>query len=238
VLTLLLGLLLPALSSMRLSGRATLCRSNLRYMVNATLMYANIHQAYPPAAMLRMIDGAPARVEWDWITRPSGELVGPGPLWSYAEGPGEVLQCPEFFGNSNAPGSPYTGYNYSPYLGGEQGLIPPYQFYPGTRPHAVDRPSSTAMFGLGGLSTGANKFMRAPLHNEISGLFLGGSAIYAGGQAYDRYRGVTFVAWVDGHVSTHNRPEEGEKATPALLELMGYPRNGFLSENNDAYRPR
>lgn len=237
VLTLLVGILLPVLSGVRLTGRATLCQNNLRHMVNAALMYSNIHQAYPPAVTIQIIDGAPALVAWDWITRPDGELVGPGRLWEYADSPDEVMQCPEFFGNSNAPGNPYTGYNYSPYVGGEQQQGPPYTFHRGTRPHTVSRPSSCAMFGLGEYSTGANKFMRAPLHNEISTLFLGPMTVYSGGQAFSRYGGQTFVAYVDGHVRSHSRPEEGELATPEFLEQMGFPRNGFLSEDNAAYRP-
>lgn len=237
VLTLLLGMLLPALSGVRLAGRATLCQSNLRHMVNASMMYANIHQEYPSALTIQMIGGAPAIVSWDWITRFDGELVGPGPLWEYTENPGEVMQCPEFFGNSNSHGDPYTGYNYSPYIGGEQAMTPPYRFYRGVRPHTVSRPSSCAMFGLGGYRSGANKFMRAPKHNDMSDLSLPPMVLYSGGQAYDRYRGVSFVAYVDGHVGSHNHPEQGEDATSELLEQMDFPRNGFLSENNDTYRP-
>lgn len=238
VVSLLLGMLVPALSSVRLTGRAALSQNNLRHMVNASLMYANIHQAYPPAVTVQMVDGAPAIVAWDWITRFDGERVGPGPLWAYSDSPGEVMQCPEFFGNANAAGNPFTGYNYSPYIGGEQLQGPPYTFHRGTPPHAVSRPSACAMFGLGEYSAGANKFMRAPQHNELSSLFLGPMTIYSGGQSFDRYGGRTFVAYVDGHVDSRNRPEEGDSATPELLEQMGFPNNGFLSEGNAAYRPR
>jgi prepilin-type N-terminal cleavage/methylation domain-containing protein len=238
ILSLLLGMLVPALSSVRTGGRATLCRNNLRHMAVAAHAYSNIYHHYPPALSFRQIDGVWARVEWDWITTFTGELVGPGPLWQFTDNPGEVMQCPEFFGNANSPGNPYTGYNYSPYLGGEQQMSGSMKFHRGAAPHQVRRPSACAMFGLGEYSAGANKFMRAPLHNQLSTLTLPPGVIYAGGQAYSRYNGETFIAYADGHIGSHNRPEEGVNATPARLEIMGYPRNGFLSHDNAAYQPR
>ncbi len=76
--------------------------------------------------------------------------------------------------------------------------------------------------------------MRAPLGHE--GLDM--NAIYAGGQAF-RHTRSTIVAYVDGHVGSVVQPKKGLNATDDLLEqVMGYPDNGFLSDDDSAYDPR
>ena len=71
-----------------------------------------------------------------------------------------------------------------------------------------------------------------------AGFNIGLGAIYSGGQAF-RHAGTTSVAYVDGHVAAVHAPRRGELATPELLEtFLGYPDNGFLSDDNAAYDPR
>ena len=57
VVALLLGLLAPALSGVRASGRDTQCRSNLRQMAVAAQAYASIHDTWPAAFRHETVDG-------------------------------------------------------------------------------------------------------------------------------------------------------------------------------------
>ena len=76
--------------------------------------------------------------------------------------------------------------------------------------------------------------MRAPLNTVEGALF----RVYAGGQAF-RHAGATNVAFLDGHLAPVHRPRPGRLATDQLLEqTMGYPENGFLSDDDRAYDPR
>jgi prepilin-type processing-associated H-X9-DG protein len=62
--------------------------------------------------------------------------------------------------------------------------------------------------------------------------------VYAGASAF-RHRGQCNVAWLDGHVSLVDDPQQGVRATPALLKSpLDWPRNGFLSNDDSAYDPR
>ena len=63
------------------------------------------------------------------------------------------------------------------------------------------------------------------------------SMIYAGGQAF-RHDGTTNIACLDGHVAAVSRPKKGQSATEPLLQVMGFPKNGFLSDDDTAYDPR
>ncbi len=238
VIALLIGLALPALSGAGSAGRSALSQSNLRQMAIAAHSYANLHHRYPPAVQYAVVDGMMHSRAWDWETTFDGELIGPGPLWEFTDHPGRVMECPAYHGSANSPGDPHTGYNYSVYVGGEQVFNQNLTFYPGVNPNAVRRPSTCAMFGLGGYSSGANKFMRSPLHQSTDVLpALGLPEVYSGAQAF-RYRGRTLVAHVDGHVATKSEPYKGVNHTPDLLGQMGYPRNGFLSDDHSAYAPQ
>ena len=61
--------------------------------------------------------------------------------------------------------------------------------------------------------------------------------VYGGGQAF-RHGKATHVAYVDLHAAPIIGAYQGTYATDSLLELMGYPDNGFLSDDGRAYDPR
>ena len=233
----LLGLLAPALSSARARSRAARCQLNLKQMAAAAFAYAAVYDAFPVAIRYDNSSGVLRTIAWDWVAGAAGQPASPGALWGFANNPGDVQQCPECDGRANALGDPYTGYNYNTtYIGGEARF--PHAGWHAVRkgiaPHACARGHSCAMFGDGGYSGGANKFMRAPLDSEHIGL----DAVYAGGQAF-RHRGATNIAFVDGHVGSTREAHRGARATDALLnQYMAYPRNGFLSNDDSAYDPR
>lgn len=241
VLGMMLGLLLPVLAGVRSSGRAIQCQSNLRQMSRAAELYAAKYRAYPAALRYDNTGGVFKQIEWDWVSTLSGQLIGPGALWQFTDDPDHVMQCPQYHGNPGSPADPFTGYNYSTYIGGEQPFSPNpamTQVLDGAAPTQIRRPSMTAMFGLGGRATGTNKFMRSPVHHQHSQMQnLPLSALYSGGQAF-RYRGSTFVVYADGRIGSVEQPCEGPHATPQLLQqFMGFPRNGFLSDDAIAYAP-
>ncbi|NNF44238.1 MAG: DUF1559 domain-containing protein [Phycisphaerales bacterium] len=238
LVALLLGLLLPALGRVRAGARTTRCLSQLRQLSLAAQQYASVFSEWPAAVRYERAEGGPLeQVAWDWHTTFDGTLIGPGPLWAFTGDPDAVMQCPDYLGGTNFTADPFTGYDYNTsYIGDEERWAPDGagEVRRGVRPHACRR-SSCAMFGDGGWAGGTHKFMRAPMGPE------GDIAIqttYSGGQAF-RHLGSTNVAHVDGHVSVVGQAARGTRATDALLEgFLGYPGNGFLSDDDRAYDPR
>jgi prepilin-type processing-associated H-X9-DG protein/prepilin-type N-terminal cleavage/methylation domain-containing protein len=238
VIAALLGLMLPALAGVRTSSRTALCVSNLRQMAIAAQRYALEFQYFPPAIRYES-DGTVTKIAWDWVTK-DGAVVSPGSLWAFSDDPGRVQQCPGYHGPSNFSGDPHTGYNYNTtHVGGEGRFMESWgwvKFRPGVRYSACRRTATVAMFGDGGYTSGANKFMRSPLSSTKTYLDL--PEVYGGGQAF-RHQKATNVAYLDGHVGSVRDPFQGELATETLLaDVMDYPRNGFLSDDDRAYDPR
>ena len=155
------------------------------------------------------------------------------------------MQCPSFLGASTFGNDPATGYNYNTTYLGAEGRFPELgadgrwvdgwaNARRGVPPSQHRRPAETAMFGDAGWVGGANKFMRAPSGNVENDL----SVVYSGGQAF-RHSGCCNVVHLDGHVCACTMACEGEHASQPLLDqLLGYPLNGFLSDDDRAYDPR
>lgn len=230
VLTLLIAVLLPSLTRARDAARRAACQSNLRQIAHACHAYAaDYEDAFPIAQYLDL--HRQAFVAWDTIV----EFGDPAParaglIWEFADG-GAVQQCPAYDGPSFTQGDPFTGYNYNTtYIGRGQGEGP----YLGmgeapARRGQIRRTGATALFGDGGWSLGANKFMRAPLDEGVSE-----ETVFAGGQAY-RHRQQTNVAYVDGHAESTAARFVKPGAAPRGLEILGWPDNAFLSEDDSAY---
>jgi prepilin-type processing-associated H-X9-DG protein len=230
----LIGMLATALSNVAAGSRSARCQLNLRQMAVAAQNYAATFDWFPPAIRYENVGGVFHNVAWDWVTTFSNQVVSPGSLWSFTDQPDSVQQCPEFTGSSSF-GEPHSGYNYNTtYIGGESKFpnVGWDQFRPGVGPHACRRSARCAMFGDGGWKMGANKYMRAPLNTEGSL-----TTIYTGGQAF-RHGHATNIVFVDGHAGTADDPCQGQLATPQSLDLMDFPRNGFLSDDDGAYDPR
>ncbi len=237
ILSVLVGLLLPAIGSMKTAARQAQCQANLRQMAIAATAYTTIWDAYPAALRYEQVDGVAHRIAWDWVTTFSGQVIGPGALWQFSDNPDRVMQCPGYHGPSNFNGDPHTGYNYNTdYLAGEAAYV---EFgwdivRRGTPPHACRLPSRTAIFGLGGYSGGANKFMRSPDNPNNTDLW----SICSGAQAR-RYGDATNVAYLDGHVQSIELLHDGPGAdNEQLRDLLGAPENGFLTNDGSAYDPR
>lgn len=236
VVSALAGVSLVAMSGVQKSSRSIQCQVNLRQMAIAAHSYAALYNAFPPSVRYEN-EGTFLVVAWDWVQTMQEEVVAPGPLWAFTDDPQAVQQCPEYQGPSNFGADPFTGYNYNASFIGGHGPFPStnwQHFQSGVAPHRCNRAAACAMFGDGGWKGGANKFMRSPLDPHGLGL----PAIYSGGQAF-RHNHQTNVAYVDCHVDGANKPHRGMHATDDLLaQFLGYPANGFLSDDDRAYDPR
>lgn len=247
-LVLLASLLVPVVGGVRESGRGVECAVRLRQFAVAAIAYSGTYRGTFPAAILHEQTASGVRTTaWDFA-HGAGALQ-PGPLSLFTDSPFAMRQCPCCALPTATDDAPCTGFNYNTSFIGAEGAYPSVGedgvFRSGWRSarlgvpaSAHHRPSQTALFGDGGWSGGTNKFMRAP--EALVEMDLG--VVYAGAQAF-RHQGCTNVAWLDGHTSSVCSPCEGEHALTAsgaslLAQPLGWPRNGFLSQNNAAYDPR
>jgi len=248
-IALLLALAVPALNSAGTAARSARCTAQLRQLHAATVAYANVYTDRFPAAILHFTTPVGLRtVAWDATLEPAdggaSGAIGPGPLAVFLDTRDDQRQCPEFHGTGNFGADPFGGYNYNTTFIGAEGAFPYFgddgkivdgwaAARPGVPGALHRRPSETALFGDGGYGGGANRFMRAPGNSVEFNLGL----LYAGGQAFRHGDGCN-VVHLDGHCSTCRQPRRGVHATDALLGIMDFPRNGFLSDDDSAYDPR
>jgi prepilin-type processing-associated H-X9-DG protein len=228
IISLLIGLLLPALGVAQDAARRTQCLSNLRQLATAAHLYAANHHDYYPPAYYSASDGTTAfGYNWDFTTTldltTGARSIIPGLLWS-GQTNLRIQQCPSYDGRSMTAADPYTGYNYNTsYIGHGDSEVAPGVFVPPAKMSQVRKASETALFGDGQYASGANKYMRAPLPNPLDPH----SASFAGTQGY-RHRRQTNVAFCDGHAESRR-----ERFTAGNSNVV--PGTGFLSDDNSLY---
>ncbi|MDA0802509.1 MAG: type II secretion system protein [Planctomycetota bacterium] len=246
----LLGLLVPAVSGVRESSKSIDCATHLRGLGSAAAMYATTHREWYPAATMWL---PPSGGNSGWVLahwdqeRLSDGSWRPGTVARFLDAELRSFQCPCCL-EPSPEGEVATGYNYNTTFVGTEGFIPAPDGHGGwlsgwslarlgIRPGQARRTETCAMFGDGAWAGGTNRFMRAP-GNTVEGDL---STVYAGGQAF-RHLGATSVCWLDGHVSTVDVPHRGVHAGVAgdslVVDVLGAPRNGFLSDDDRAYDPR
>lgn len=240
----LLAIAVPAFGRLMSAARSSVCSSNLRQLHVATTAYANVHNGHLPAAVLHFVVPGGVRTEaWDAALLPGGTL-GDGPLSTFIDRVDGIRQCPEHHGPSNWGNDDFSGYAYNTSYLGAEGAFPYFDEHGtlvdgwkaarrGVPVGAQRRTAETALFSDAGFSGGANRFMRAPSNAVELNLGL----VYAGGQAF-RHGGGCNVVHLDGHCSVCEQPRRGMHATEPLLSILGYPHNGFLSDDDEAYDPR
>jgi prepilin-type processing-associated H-X9-DG protein len=245
IMTAMVGLLVPALGTVRSEARSSTCLSHLRHLGTGMTAYTSSYRGrFPPAIVYFVSNGGLVTHAWDFRHEADGS-VEPGALRGFTDRPEIVQQCPCCTESSTFGNDPATGYNYNTTYLGDEGRLPTL----GDDGRVIEgwqnarrgiplsrhrRTSTTAMLGDGGWSAGANKFMRAP-SNDIENDW---GTVYAGGQAY-RHSGRTNVAWLDGHLSSEPVAHDGPQADTAFAtDLLGSPANGFLSSDDSSYDPR
>ncbi len=238
VMTLLSGLLLPALRAARSQAWDGVCQSNLRQLVLAAQSYTGMNnEFFPPAYFRQRVDSKQISYAWDFTTWRDGPevTVRPGLLWM-GRTDAEVHQCPVFKGLSNTTADPYTGYNYNTsYLGRDETVSP----RASAKTTDVRRPMETVIFGDGEYAGGANKYMRAPYSNPREASF-SDAFRYAGVQGF-RHGGATNAAFCDGHVASLREVyTETDFVSKDLLDRHNEEPStavkvGFLSPDNRLY---
>jgi len=256
IIGILMGLAIPVLDRAAAATMRTHCQTNLRQMSRAAIQFATQRNGRFPPGLLYGTDGNALSGDvraWDWWTRPNG-TIQPGELWRFTDmnEPSGVLTCPTAVGVDAAwEGDPVTGYNYNvafiaaeartPFADdaglGAWDLVIDKSNLDGLRELTLARcarSGMTALFGTSGRAGGTNKFMRSPVN--IGG---GYDTAYGGGQSFPG--GESNVGWVDGHVGRRTHAFRGHHwdDLPAwLTDTLGWPKNGFLSDNAGAYDPR
>ncbi len=225
IIAILAVMLLPALARAKATAKRTHCLNNLHQMSLAAQMYVNDYDgSFPIAYYAGMENGVMVSYAWDLTTIGSTpKQVAPGVLWQ-GQTTMAIHQCPAFRGSTNSGADPFTGYNYNTsFIGhGQFENIPE-----PAKAAAVKNPALTALFGDGGYSGGANKFMRAPWPNPGDQTF---SGRWAGTQAF-RHQKRSNLAWVDGHAeSWRHRFTENKNGAANVA-----PDTGFLSADNSLY---
>ena len=227
IIVLLMSLLLPGVHRAREAARSVVCLSNLRQMSQAAQLYAVENEGrYPIAYCWAWEPTSTITFCWDLTTI---DVIGqptrivPGLLWQTTDAM-RIQQCPSFEGAANWLDDPFTGYNYNiSYVGHGQ-----YESIPTpARLASILHPATTALFGDGQWSGGADKFMRAPFPSPGDASFTGR---WAGTQGY-RHLGKTNIAFCDGHAeSVGDRFTENADGADNVAA-----RTGFLSADNRMY---
>ena len=237
VISLLMGIMIPALAKARSAGRSIVCLSNMRQLALAAQTYANTNNDFYPIAYdgdkSDPTDSIEIEPWWDFthITDSStGETRNePGILWQ-GDTVMKIHECPSFEDNSGSS-DPFTGYNYNTsYIG--HGILEWIKIP--ARRVAVLRPGQCALFGDGEQINGTNKFMRSPFPDSHD--FFTFRA--AGAQGF-RHDGKTNVVWCDGHADSHRKVyTKSISSQETLLNNYNETANikiGFLSPDNSAY---
>ncbi len=225
IIALLIGILMPALTSARVAASRVQCLSNMRQMVIAAVNYAALNAGHYPSAYYGVSTPDVAiAYNWDFTVTTdlhTGKLtITPGLLWGGSTD-ARIQQCPSYDGRSNTLADPYTGYNYNTsYIGrGDLEVI--------KSPAKLGQVKNSAgciLFGDGQWRNGANKFMRCPQTSPGDGTFSGRTA----GTQGLRHGKMTNAAFADGHAESFRQLySAGYAGLPADC--------GFFSPDNSMY---
>jgi prepilin-type N-terminal cleavage/methylation domain-containing protein/prepilin-type processing-associated H-X9-DG protein len=216
VLTVLLALLMPALSGARAQAWALVCRSNLRQLVLANSGYASENDGFYVPAARDMWDNA-GRYRWHGFRRSLGAPFDPaqGPLAGYLAD-GQVKECParvNFIKSSDwntcfEQGCGGYGYNMA-YVGsrlwdaavtGPQAMQQAYARTTST--HEVANPGQTLMFADTAMANNGDTLIEYSFAEPPFAIF-GGQVMTdfrMSPSVHFRHGGRANVGWADDHV--------------------------------------
>ena len=216
--TLLMALLVPALTAARSQAHGVVCRANLRQLAIAGLGYATENDgAFVPAAS-DMLDDA-GRHRWHGVRDSLDQPFDParGPLAAYLAD-GRTNECPVRVAYTEAQewnanferGCGGYGYNMT-YLGSRlwdpstatiEGFQRAYTHAATLR--EVASPSATLMFADTAMATGQDTLIEYSFAEAPFAVFGGvlRPDFYMSPSLHFRHRGGVNIGWVDGHVDT------------------------------------
>ena len=236
ILSVLITLTITGIQKTQSASIKTIIIQDLKKLATLSNKWAIDHNSYPMA--LSWTNGN--LNAWDYIQKNETSWT-PSKIWEY--GSNNPILRPDIK-KANLIGQ--TGYNYNTsYVGGEA----PYgkssnnlNTRPSLRLAHSKRPASTASFGLSSIAGGQyNRWMRSPTRVNRQGEFAPESfqTVYAGTQSFCLSSN-TFASHLDGHVEIFKDPQRGihiEALPTWITNSLNYPANGFLSNDDKAYRP-
>ncbi|MBU1259625.1 MAG: type II secretion system GspH family protein [Planctomycetes bacterium] len=210
IIALLMGILLPALSSARSQCKAVVCKSNLRQLVLANTGYATENRGHFVLAAVDMAPGETNNHRWHGVRKSNDESFDSlkGPLVSYLAD-GAVKECPQKV--KFRQGNPWDfnfedgcgGYGYNMmYIGSKIWKGEKKENYKKSATNTeVTSLARTVMFADcamakadGGTPYYLEYSFAEPLLREDGG--------YAWPSIHFRHRTKANVGWVDGHISS------------------------------------
>lgn len=244
ILSMMAGLLLPAVGAARESARRARCASNLRQLYLANAMYADDRGHYVAAAPDLFTSN---RRRWHGVRDNASQPFdgSRGPLAPYLGVSPKIRECPSFTrfrseSADNAFEASCGGYGYNATGVGSQTYLKGYgiaSMQRGMNPGAIPSPCSTMMFSdaafpqpYGGRPTHVIEYSFAEPYHWV---FLPGveSGHRADPSIHFRHRGRANVVWCDGHVSSEELKTEAE---PHFTEMnVGW----FGPPDNSVFKP-
>jgi prepilin-type N-terminal cleavage/methylation domain-containing protein/prepilin-type processing-associated H-X9-DG protein len=219
--SILIAVLMPAMTGARQNARAVTCRSNLRQLVLANTEYSNDNDGFfVPAAEDMMTSIGPGQAgyrRWhgvrDSYATPFNPLKGP---LAYYLGDGKIKECPQrvdftkdLAGDINFElGCGGYGYNMA-YIGSRlamPGAMDPNRRYAETiRVAEIKRPEATLMFADTAFykENQGNWYLVEYSFAEPPFVVSGGKVnekSHPSPSIHFRHRGMTNVGWADGHI--------------------------------------
>lgn len=207
IISLLIGLLLPALSQSRQASLRAACVSNLRQLAMANHAYASSHQHFVPAAT--DIWGGNL-IRWHGARTSASAPFEPerGPLANFLGADNRVKQCPAFRPKNSGFESGCGGYGYNARgVGSQAYLLGNYAgSESGMRPEDIRDPSRTVMFADTAFlqwSAGRQRLIEysfAEAYFQIADTSPQ-ETYRAAPSIHFRHDELANVVWVDGHVT-------------------------------------
>jgi len=209
VVTLLAGLLLPAVLQARAVARRTACQSNLRQWALAAQMYADTHAGRLPRR------GQGIQPTWvidrdeDWFNALPVYMESPPyrELAAASKRPrpdeNSIWVCPEIEANEHLPNSERSFFPYGMNMALSTWLSP--------RPDHIDRvgPKKTMVFMADGLGPYCSVLPSTQAYSPV-----------------DRHLGMVNIAFLDGHVASFEGAEVGSgSGDPKRPDVRWFPPN-------------